>query len=503
MARVTLPGRCPTLERMRIRSCLAVIAAMGAVATCTFASVDAPTPAAARYRVRLLSSSPLRFSVHADLPIQGARLDMDPTYPAELPEMAARGWPALISGLKAFDPAGKPIELANVDKRGWSLSRFYEGRVTLSYKVDFSLFEARGWSSPLESAFADARHISVSGRALFIVTGQIASAEVDFDVRSPWRAVLPWMPRTSAANGYVVRSAKDLTDNLLVLTTAAPDVVTAAGFTLQIVAMGHWEPLRPLIRRVLGAVIAREVNLMQYKERDIYTVVLLPIADEGGEAYRQSFAYCDEDPSERNRAEWANTLAHEIFHYWNYARLRGADYASTQWFQEGFTEYVANVTLVSGRIVDPDAFLAKLSEHVNNSRQLTTTLEAIGTRKGPPLYSAGALVAFSWDVMIRQASGGRSNIGDLFRNLWRQTDGGARPYAWADIRAALQATADADWEGFYQAHIKGHEALPLDRTLAMAGLRLSRDAAGKELVESDPGATPSQRSLWLALTSGK
>jgi len=32
--------------------------------------------------------------------------------------------------------------------------------------------------------------------------------------------------------------------------------------------------------------------------------------------------------------------------------------------------------------------------------------EDIGTKKGPPLYSAGALVAFSWDVKIRVASSG-------------------------------------------------------------------------------------------------
>jgi hypothetical protein len=69
--------------------------------------------------------------------------------------------------------------------------------------------------------------------------------------------------------------------------------------------------------------------------------------------------------------------------------------------------------------------------------------------------------------------------------------------------AALQATADADWEGFYQAYIKGHDALPLDRELAVAGLRLSKDNGGRELVELDPAATGAQRSLWIALTSGK
>ena len=473
------------------------------VALVASAAAGAPGPTVAKYHVTLVSVSPPRFSVRADLPIGGAVLDMAESYPAELPEMAAKGWPALLTNLKAFDLAGKPIELESAGAKGWKLPQSYEGRVTLSYDVDFSLFAAKNWSSPLESAFADAKHVVVSGRGLFVTTGRIGSAEVDFDVRRPWRPVMPWNRRSSSAPSYVVRSAEDLTDNMLVFATVDPDVVRAAGFTLQITAMGEWEPLRASIRRILGTVIAREVKLMQYTERETYNVVLLPIVDEGGEAYRQSFAYCFAHPSEDNRAKWANTLAHEIFHYWNYARLRGADYASTQWFQEGFTEYVANVVLVSGKVVEPEAFVAKLGVHVNNYRKLITTLEAIGTKKGPPLYSAGALVAFSWDVMIREASGGRRNLGDFFRNLWRKTMGGSRAYAWADIAGALAATADADWDGFYQAHIKGHDPLPLDTVFASAGLQLSKDAAGVEVVTPNPAAPAPARDLWLALTGGK
>jgi predicted metalloprotease with PDZ domain len=490
-------------DRRRLRFCWVILAAVVAGETAPVALGDEPALTVAKYHVTLVGVSPPRFSVRADVPIKGAGLDMASSYPAELPEMAAKGWPALVSNLKVLDPSGRPVELTSAGAAGWKLPREYDGRVTLSYDVDFSLFAAKNWSSPLESAFANAKHVVVSGRGLFVTTGRIASAEVDFDVRRPWRAVMPWNPQSSSAHRYAVRSVADLTDNMLVFSTVAPDVVTAAGFTLQITAMGHWEPLRASIRRVLATVIAREVKLMHYTERETYNVVLLPVVDEGGEGYRQSLAYCFEHPSEDNRAKWANTLAHEIFHYWNYARLLGADYASTQWFQEGFTEYVANVTLVSGKIVEPDVFIAKLGKHVQNYRQLTTTLEAIGNHKGPPLYSAGALVAFSWDVMIRQATGGRRNLGDFFRNLWRQTMGGARTYAWADIKAALQATAEADWEGFYQAHIKGHDALPLDNVLPMAGLRLSKDAAGTEIVELDPAAPAPARNLWLALTGGK
>src|SRR4051812_37525069 len=124
---------------------------------------------------------------------------------------------------------------------------------------------------------------------------------------------------------------------MLAFSREAPDQVSAGGFRLRIIAMGHWQPLRPSIRRILASVIKREVAMMHFREKALYDVILLPIKDQGGAAYRGSFVYCYPDPTEANSGEWGNTFAHEIFHFWNYTRLRGADYASSQWFQEGFT----------------------------------------------------------------------------------------------------------------------------------------------------------------------
>jgi len=163
---------------------------------------------------------------------------------------------------------------------------------------------------------------------------------------------------------------------------------------------------------------------------------------------------------------------------------------------------VANLVTVMGQVIDLNAFVSKLSEHVTNYRKLTTTLENPGTHKGPPLYSAGALVAFMWDVMIHHASAGKRNIGDLFRNLMIQTDSGIRRYSWADINAALQATADGDWEGFYQTHIRGHEPLPFDKILPLAGLRLHKLANGTEQVSFDPAASAEARALLQDLIGG-
>jgi predicted metalloprotease with PDZ domain len=453
------------------------------------------------YRITLLSLKPLKLSVSADIPIDGKILAMDDTYPAELPEMAAKGWPALISNLTVSDADRKKIELSPLaGNNGWQLAAPVRSTLHLSYEVDYSLFAAWGWSSPLESAFEDNDNAIVAGRSVFITSDRTGPVDVEITTPESWIPIMPWPAGKDGPHHYSVRSAEDLTNNMLVFSRNKPDVARGAGFQLQIVSMGHWQPLRSLLRTVLNTIISREVALMRFKEKETYNVVLLPIQDEGGNAFRQSFVYCFNDPNASNKAVWANTLAHEIFHYWNYARLEGADYASSQWFQEGFTEYVANLIMAKGKITDQDAFLSKLSRHVNNYRKLTTTLENYGTHKGPPLYSAGALVAFDWDLKIRNASAGKRDIGDLFRNLMAQTDSGRRKYTWSDIRAALQKTAAGDWEGYYQAHIKGREPLPLEQVFRRAGLRLGKLPDGKEQVERDPaskGARAFRREFFI------
>ncbi|MBL8989756.1 MAG: hypothetical protein JNJ80_26035 [Gemmatimonadetes bacterium] len=58
----------------------------------------------------------------------------------------------------------------------------------------------------------------------------------------------------------------------------------------------------------------------------------------------------------RRRCAPASAIMHEIFRYWNGWRLRGPDYPSSQSFQEGINEYMANLALASSGMSDPDEF---------------------------------------------------------------------------------------------------------------------------------------------------
>lgn len=489
--------------------CMAVALTVAAKPVCAQsepgpATLNNKSPKQATYAVRVLRASPPKLAVMATLPIDGQKLMMDTTRPGDIEEILKQGWPALITNLRVSGAAGKALEVTRVGASGWELARPHTGLLKVAYEVDYSLPAARGWPAPREGGFAEADHFALAGRSLFITTQAVGSSIVTFALPRSWRAVTPWKAQLKAADKFTVDSPANLVENLIVLTRSSPDVITAGGFQLLVIPMGHWKSARTEITRLLGGVVNKLVSLVGFNERETYLVVLLPMMERGGESFRRSFAMTfDAAPSRANRSNWGNTIAHEVFHYWNGWRLRGADYAASQWFQEGFTEYAANLAMVSAGLVSEVEFREKLAEHIRNYRRLTTTLEAPGSQKGPPLYSGGALVAFSWDVLIRHASGGKHDIGDFFRALWRETGRGQRAYEWRDIRAALNSVAQRDWDSFYNAHIRGTEPLPIQETVTLAGLRIAQAKEGSSRVEIDVAAPLSAKSLWRALVKGQ
>jgi predicted metalloprotease with PDZ domain len=456
------------------------------------------------YALEWVRESPPRFAVEAKLPIDGRELAMATTRPGLIPELDAGGWPALVEGLEVADAEGMPLEVTRAGDGGWRLAAARTGRITLRYEVDFAPLEALEWPAPREAMWVEDGFLSLVGRALFVTTPALGKSAVAFGLPTGWRAVTAWEELAGAPLAYEVPSADALTENLVVLAQSAPDVVSAGGFELLVAPTQPWVAARDEVRRVLEAAIPHLVRFMGSDERASYLVVLLPQQEAGGESYRGSFAMnFDAAPSRANSAQWANTIAHEAFHQWNGWGLKGADYASTQWFQEGFTEYAANVALAAADLVTPEEFLGKLEQHVLNYAQLTTTLEATGGRKGPPLYSAGALVAFTWDVQIRSASAGERSLWDFMRNLWEHTGRGQWPYAWKDIESALDATAKLAWADFHRAHIQGNEPLPLDDVFALAGILTEPRPGGAPLLRLDPAASDAARALWQALVSAE
>jgi predicted metalloprotease with PDZ domain len=454
-----------------------------------------------------------KLEVTALVPIDGKELRMTDTRPGDVPEVGDNGWPALIRELQVSDERGRKLEIKPVDAKGWELIEPHKGRLKLAYQVDYSIPAAAGWPAPRETAFRDETHFLFVGRSAFITTTVTKASTVSFSLPAKWRAVAPWRAINPAT--FTVAKTSDLIENLIVFTNAATDRITAGGFNVSVTAMGHWQAVRPEIAALLRKVIPRYVKMFGGggdQRRENYSVILLPVLDTGGESYRGSFAFnVPKAPSKETLDEWGHTIAHEIFHYWNGWRMAGAGYAATQWFQEGFTDYAADLAMLSAGhgsegatgMVGPGQFRRRIGLQIAKYRKLKTPLALPGTHKGPPLYGGGALVALCWDIQIRHATAGKHNIGDVFTALWLRTKNGEKDYDWTDIKAALETAAPLDWESFYRRYIEGTEKLPLDEVLPLAGLKLARAADGTEEVEIDANASPEAKSIWLAMTEGK
>ncbi len=452
------------------------------------------------YVVKLLQLNPPKLAVTAKLPMDGIALLMDQSRSAEVPEVADKGWPGLIRGLQVSDRDGRKLSVLSKGDAGWELAEAYHGTLTLNYQVDYSGPAANNWPAPRETAFADADHFIFVCRSVFITSAAASPADVEFELPAGWFSVAPWNPSGSITDKYSVASADDLVNNLVVLTRTNPEVVQAGEFQVFAVPMGQWEAVRSDLRRLLQGVIAYYVRMMGDHRPTRYLVVLLPIADSGGESFRSSFAFnVETPPTKATLVVWGHTIAHEVFHYWNGWRLRGSDYQSSQWFQEGFTEYAADRALLASGFMNEYQFRKRLAGYIDQYLKLTTPLSAPGGRKGPPLYSGGALVAFGWDVQIRNATRNRKGLNDFWRNLWTATNEGRIPYAWANIRTALLSVSPGDWEAFYQKYIVASGPLPLADLFSSAALQVDREQNGETKVKVNPAASPQASAVWRSL----
>jgi predicted metalloprotease with PDZ domain len=452
----------------------------------------APAIDAATYRIRVLSLQPLRLGVSATLP-PTSKLSMSTTRPGDIEALDRRGWPAMVEHLQVHATDGHALAVHDDGDSGWTLDTPSPAPVRVDYEVDASVLAVAGWPAPRESIHVDPDHLVVAGRAVFVTADGQGASRIEVEPPPGWHVAAPWAP---VRGGFRAAGVDDLEDNLLGLSREVPLRVHAGRFDVSVVPIGWDAPALSALRRVVAAVAPRYARSMPPAAGSNYVAVMLPQREHGGESFRNSFAMnVEQSPTPAGIGDWGNTVAHEIFHYWNGWRLTGRDYASTQWFQEGFTEYTANRALLQAGLIHGDGFLRLLSKHLQDARRLQTPLDAPGTHKGPPLYGAGALVAFCWDVELASRKRG---IEALFTELWQRTRKGAEPYDWATIRASLQALdASKDWQSVHDRYIAGREPPPLLDALRTLGLRLDPSApADAPRIEFDPAADATAKARW-------
>lgn len=490
---------------MRVRAGLAgyVIAALASLQGVACRPVAVPAPAgdtsheAASYVVTVQSLSPPRFAVRAELALADDTLRMELSRSCELDALCSRGWPLLVSDLRVTDPRGGVLSSEAIGDKGWLVRDAHDGRVVLDYLVDYRVLADSGWPAPLEAAFSDGAMLFTVGRPLFIGTLAARTTRLRFVLPAGRFVSGPWLREHESSGAFVLGGLDQLANNALVIGEQPTSRIEAGRFSLELALFGSWSQKREAVRRLLEAHLETFTRLLRFDEADAYLAAFMDGSGLGGEAFVNSYAV-SADPA-APMATWGRLIGHEIFHYWNGHRIRGADYTSSQWFQEGMAEYYAIISMARNGFFTPAETLGELSRHLRAHRQFGASLAASGNRKNRPFYGSATMVAFALDLTIRDATQGRRSLDDLMREMWRSFGSTNRPYTQADVLGVATAIAAVDLGEFFRSHVEGDVPLPMHALLPLAGLRLISGPGGEETIVEDPLAPPHRRELWRAM----
>jgi len=196
----------------------------------------------------------------------------------------------------------------------------------------------------------------------------------------------------------------------------------------------------------------------------------------------------------------ASVTAHEFFHLWNVKRIRPAslepidytreNYTPSLWFCEGATNTVGQYLLLRAGLVDDEDYLAHLGEAItaleNRPAHLYQSLEQSSLEtwldkypyynlpeRSISYYNKGEIVSTLLDLAVRDATGGRKSLRDVFQ--WMNQNYARKGRFYADtegIRQAVEAVTGSDFRGFFRSYVAGAEPLPYDRLFRTVGLEL-------------------------------
>jgi predicted metalloprotease with PDZ domain len=444
-------------------------------------------PAGNVYQVHISLSDPPSAEITAKLRLKNGRLFMIGGSVDDLP----RGWATFVKGLKATDEQGTGLPLVEFSddsyKTQWKVGDGSARQVNISYRVDLSFAKTKWEAGNEQAAYYDGRALFAASRVLFIVSDLADQNQVRFDLPSTAKLDVPW-PTAGSARDFTT-NGEDLVDNTLVAGDFADLHLRAGDFHFTVALLGKVRSAAPLISRALSKYAHMYGRLFDRTPPANYLMTLFYAEDEDGESYSQSAAFTTQPlVTEDNMIMWGNTLGHELFHYWNGRQISGAVNTESQWFQEGFTEYYANLALMRENIMPEKYFIWKLQSvlgkylYFRGAPQFSeVSIKNSGLKKTSyrfGVYDGGWAVAFGLDLTLREKTAGRKSLDDFMRLMFQKFGLTGTRYTFSDIVTTASEVAGTDLSDFFKRYVEGKEILPIRALLQRLGYdSLSQDYA--------------------------
>ena len=451
--------------------------------------------------------------VEAEITIEEQTLRMAPWGHPHLP----KGWATFVINLEVTDLQGKPVSFEDAGEETWGAWKVdaRDGtRLKLQYETEFSQ-DRYDWD---DAGGQDSRP-SLSNGALFLVTKALfiyspstSAAEVEILVPDHWTISSPWPAVTGSQNKFIADTWISLVNNALVVGEHRQRVLEDGDMTVVLALDERLSKSVDIFEQTFRKQLGAYRQLFGGTPKSRYLVTIRIADEDDGESFENSFNQVITPGRLEQRAiVWANTMGHELFHYWNGNHvLVGAETQNVEWFSEGFTEYYSSLTLLRTGLIDEDLWFRKLetylARYVISTRMWpvdTVSLVDAGQDKHKNwlrIYGGGATMALVLDIEIRSATNGKKGLDDVMRLLkQRFSDPGAR-YRVSDILDAINTVSDKDFTRFFDAHISGSkEQLDIAEVLRKAGIN-TEQFADELYLSRMTNPSPLQKDIYDGIT---
>ncbi|WP_100643709.1 hypothetical protein [Alteromonas facilis] len=447
--------------------------------------VFAEDSSTAHYIVTFSDKDPRIVEVEATLSLKGNKIRMASWGHPALPH----GWGTFVEDLVVKDDKNNTLEATPNTKDGWGawVVNGEDGLpLTLTYKVSLTQDEY-DWNP---AGGQDSRPavtenvIFLVTKALFIYSPGLERATVKIDVPEKWDISAPWQSKPNAPHTFEVNSWAGLVNNALVVGEHYERIVQDGDMEIVIAVdnalKDHVDLFQDIFQKQLSSF--RKVFAITPKVK--YLVTIRGADEDDGESFANSFnQVIIADNLDRRKIVWANTMSHELFHYWN--GDHGKHRTETFWFSEGFTEYYSSLTLFRTGVIDESLYFKKLERYLsrnhitmNMNPEGALSLVEAGQEKHKnwlQVYGGGATLALVLDLNIRHETQGEKSLNDVMRLLNERFGQKELKFEISDIAQIISEVSGKDYHSFFQDHVWGTDKkLDVAGALSLAGLELAQ-----------------------------
>ena len=466
---------------MTIRNCLR----SAALILVLFAHTGfAASEDSADYRVTFSAETPRIAHVEAEITLSEQSLRMASWGHPYLP----LGWATFVHEFRVTDSDGQAVTVSpgGGDTWGaWQVDAPDGTRLHLSYDVHFDQ-DQYDWN---DAGGQDSRPSLTNGalflvtKALFIYSPGVESAQVQIGKPDNWSVSSPWPAVAGQKDRFQVDSWIGLVNNALVVGEHHQRVIRDGAMTIVLALDSALSESVATFEETFRKQLDAYRRIFQGTPDTRYLVTIRSADEDDGESFENSFNQVITPGRIDQRAiVWANTMGHELFHYWNGNHvLVGKEKSDVEWFGEGFTEYYASLTLFRTGLIDESLYFSKLERYL--ARHFITTrmwpvetpsLVAAGREKHRNwlrIYGGGATMALALDIEVRAATNGDRGLDDVMLALKDKFGVPGARYTVEDILAAVNSVSGRDFTSFFDDHIFGTGvSLDVAGILAKAGI---------------------------------